>query len=101
MPYDSGMAALPRKMKAKVMTTLTVTSKGQVTLRKDILQHLGVHQGDQLEFNMLPGGRLEVRAAARGASIERIFGLLSGKSRKVATIDELSAAAAAGWAGRK
>jgi hypothetical protein len=27
------------------MSTLTVTSKGQVTLRKDVLDHLGVQPG--------------------------------------------------------
>ena len=30
------------------MSTLTVTSKGQVTLRKDLLTHLGVHPGDKI-----------------------------------------------------
>jgi bifunctional DNA-binding transcriptional regulator/antitoxin component of YhaV-PrlF toxin-antitoxin module len=29
------------------MSTLTVTAKGQVTLRKDVLEHLGVHPGER------------------------------------------------------
>ena len=29
------------------MSTLTVTAKGQVTLRKDILKHLGVQPGEK------------------------------------------------------
>jgi hypothetical protein len=30
------------------MSTLTVTAKGQVTLRKDLLKHLGVHPGAKI-----------------------------------------------------
>jgi len=29
------------------MSNLTVTAKGQVTLRKDVLEHLGVHPGEK------------------------------------------------------
>lgn len=99
MPYYPPMPGSRRK--SNVMTTLTVTSKGQVTLRKDVLQHLGVTQGEQLEINKLPGGRLEIRAARAEGGIEKVFGLLAGKSHKVATLEEINAAASAGWAGRK
>ena len=40
------------------MTTLTVTAKGQVTLKKDLLKHLGVQPGQRLEVDLLPGGGL-------------------------------------------
>lgn len=39
------------------MTTLTVTARGQVTFRKDVLQHLGIRPGDKIELNLLPDGR--------------------------------------------
>ena len=45
------------------MTTLTVTAKGQVTLRKDLLKHLGVRPGEKITVEKLPDGRIEVRAA--------------------------------------
>ena len=48
-------------------TTLTVTAKGQVTLRKEVLRHLGVAPGQKVEMSLLPNGRLEVRAADRPA----------------------------------
>jgi antitoxin PrlF len=32
------------------MTVATVTSKGQVTIPKDVRDRLGIHPGDQLEF---------------------------------------------------
>ena len=34
------------------MTQLTVTAKGQVTLRKDVLEHLGVRPGDNVALVM-------------------------------------------------
>lgn len=83
------------------MATLTVTAKGQVTLRKELLQHLGVEPGEKIEIRALPGGRIEVKAAETERSIEDFFGLLAGKTRKIATIDEIDEAAASGWAGRE
>jgi bifunctional DNA-binding transcriptional regulator/antitoxin component of YhaV-PrlF toxin-antitoxin module len=45
------------------MTTLTVTSRGQVTFRKDVLQHLGIRPGDKIELDLLPDGRGVIKAA--------------------------------------
>src|ERR1039458_4105765 len=45
------------------MSTLTVTAKGQVTLRKDLLKHLGVNLGEKITVDKLPDGRIEVKAA--------------------------------------
>ena len=83
------------------MTTLTITAKGQVTLRKDLLQHLGVEPGQKIEVTELPGGRIEVKAAKPAGTIDGFIGLLAGKTRKVATIEEINEAAANGWAGKK
>lgn len=83
------------------MTTLTVTAKGQVTLRKELLQHLGIAQGQKIEVLPLPDGRLEIRAARPSGSIEGFIGLLAGRSPKVATLEEIDEAAAQGWAGRE
>ena len=33
------------------MTTLTVTARGQVTFRKDVLQHLGIKPGEKIELD--------------------------------------------------
>ncbi len=48
------------------MASLTVTVKGQVTLKRDLLQHLGIKPGERVEFEKLPGGELRVRAAQAG-----------------------------------
>lgn len=80
------------------MSNLTVTSKGQVTLRKDLLEHLGVGPGEQINVEKLPDGRIEVRAAATG-SISALFGLLKKKSGPSLTIEEMNEIARQGWAG--
>lgn len=83
------------------MTTLTVTARGQVTFRKDVLQHLGIKPGDKIELHLLPDGRGVIKAARPTGSIDSFVGLLAGRSKKVATIEEIGDAAARGWAGRK
>jgi hypothetical protein len=39
--------------------------------------------------------------AARAGNIRDFFGLLARKTKKIATIEEINAAAAEGWAGKK
>ena len=79
---------------------LTVTAKGQVTFRKDLLQHLGVRPGDKLEVDKMPNGRMEVRAARTG-KIEDLFGILNGHTKKTATLEEIEKAIQDGWAGKR
>jgi len=83
------------------MATLTVTARGQVTFRKDVLKHLGIEPGERIELDKLPDGRITLRAARPTGKIDSFLGLLAGKTRKVATLDEIDEAAAAGWAGQK
>lgn len=82
------------------MATLTITARGQVTLRKKVLDHLGIKPGDKMELELLPDGRGVIRAAKRTGKIQDFFGVLAGKTKKVATIEEMNEAAAEGWAGR-
>lgn len=83
------------------MTTLTVTAKGQVTFRKDVLQHLGIRPGGKINLDLLPDGRGVLRAARPAGTIKGFVGLLAGRTKKIATIEELNEAAAQGWAGQK
>jgi bifunctional DNA-binding transcriptional regulator/antitoxin component of YhaV-PrlF toxin-antitoxin module len=82
------------------MSTLTVTARGQVTFRKEVLQHLGIKPGQKIELDLLPDGRAELKAAQPTGTIDGFLGMLAGKSRKVATIEEMNEAAATGWAGK-
>ena len=80
------------------MTTLTVTARGQVTFRKDVLQHLGIRPGDKIELDLLPDGRGILKAARPAGTINGFVGLLAGKTKKTATIEEMNEAVGQGWA---
>lgn len=84
------------------MATLTVTAKGQVTLKKEVLQHLGVRPGDKIDVDLLPGGKLEVIAVERrpvAGSIESFFGSLENRENIHVTLEEIDEAIKAGWSG--
>lgn len=83
------------------MTTLTVTSKGQVTLRKDVLKHLGVHPGEKINVDKLPDGRIEVRAAGPAGRISDAFDFLKKVHGPSLSIEEMNEIAARGWAGKR
>ena len=82
-------------------TTLTVTTKGQVTLRKELLRHLGVAPGQKVEVDLLPNGRLELRAAKPAGSIENFIGSARRPGTKPLSIEEIGEIAAQGWAGTR
>ena len=83
------------------MSTLTVTAKGQVTLRKDLLKHLGVHPGGKITVDKLPDGRIEMKAMQPTAKISDVFGFLKGKRGPCLSIEEINQVATRGWAGRR
>lgn len=83
------------------MPTLTVTARGQVTFRKDVLQHLGIEPGEKIELDKLPDGRVALRAVRPTGTIDSFLGLLAGRTKKIATLEEIHEATTAGWAGQK
>ncbi len=83
------------------MATLTVTARGQVTFRKEVLQHLGIEPGGRIELDLLPDGRASLRAARPAGTVDGFLGLLAGKTAKVATLDDIEEASARGWAGER
>ncbi|TCU20195.1 AbrB/MazE/SpoVT family DNA-binding domain-containing protein [Rhizobium sullae] len=80
------------------MASLAVTVKGQVTLKRNLFEDLGIKPGEPIDFEKLRDGELRVRAARPTGTIDGLLGLLAGKTKKVATIEEMNEAAAAGWA---
>ncbi|MBY3074733.1 AbrB/MazE/SpoVT family DNA-binding domain-containing protein [Rhizobium laguerreae] len=83
------------------MASLAVTMKGQITLRRDLLTHLGVKPGERIEFDKLPGGELRVKAARPRGTIDDFIGRHAGKMKKPLTIEEMNEIAASGWAGEE
>jgi bifunctional DNA-binding transcriptional regulator/antitoxin component of YhaV-PrlF toxin-antitoxin module len=83
------------------MTTLTVTAKGQITLRKDLLRHLGIGPGETLEIEKLPGGRLQARATKPPGDIADVFGALKRQGGPALSVEEMNEIARDGWASRR
>jgi bifunctional DNA-binding transcriptional regulator/antitoxin component of YhaV-PrlF toxin-antitoxin module len=85
-------------MTAHLTTYLTVSSKGQVTLKKPILAHLGVQPGQKVALELRPGGGVELRPAPTG-KISDAFGILPTPEGPALTIEEMNDVIARGWAG--
>ncbi len=83
------------------MPTLTVTAKGQVTLKQDLLKHLGVQPGQKIEADKLPDGRIVVKAAAQDGSISDFVGCLSQRNSRKLTLEQINDIAKQGWAKAK
>ena len=83
------------------MTILTVTAKGQVTLRKDVLKHLGIGPGEKVAVDLLPGGRATLRPAKSKTTIDDMIGFFGPPTRPAPSIEEINEAIADGWAGKR
>lgn len=79
------------------MATLTVTSRGQVTLRKDVLKHLGIKAGEKIEIELLPHGQGLLKASRPKGHVNDFIGLLKGKSKKRATLEDIKAITELAW----
>lgn len=83
------------------MSTLTITAKGQVTLRKDLLKHLGVSPGQKITVDKLPDGQIAMKAARPTGKISDVFNFLKRKNGPSLSIEEINEVAARGWAGKR
>ncbi|WP_287899131.1 AbrB/MazE/SpoVT family DNA-binding domain-containing protein [Brevundimonas sp.] len=74
------------------MTTLTVTSRGQVTFRKEVLQHLGVQPGQKVRLDLLPDGRAELSADQPQGSWRELADFMRGRTNGARlTIEQIAA----------
>jgi AbrB family looped-hinge helix DNA binding protein len=85
----------------KGMNTLTVTAKGQITLRKELLKHLGVQPGDKILVDKLPDGRIEMKPVRPTSKISDVFDIFKKGNRKPLSIEQINEIARRGWAGRR
>jgi bifunctional DNA-binding transcriptional regulator/antitoxin component of YhaV-PrlF toxin-antitoxin module len=82
------------------MPTLTVTAKGQITLKQELLRHLNVSPGEKIHAEKLPDGRLIIHAEKPSGSIKDFIGFLKQERGPKLTISEVNQIAADGWAGK-
>ena len=75
---------------------LTVTAKGQVTLRRAVLAHLGVEPGAKLSVALLENGRIELVAAAACDDIKDLRGALRWPGQRPVSLEEMQQAIESG-----
>lgn len=80
------------------MTALTITTKGQITLCRELLQYLGIAPGQQVEVHKQANGVLTLQAKAP-QGLEAFAGCLPPPP-KALSVDEMNAIIASGWAGQ-
>ena len=71
------------------MTTATITSKGQVTIPKDVRTRLGIGTGDRVEFVEVQGGVFQIVAAPQDVQV--LKGIVP-KPKKPVTIEDMNQA---------
>lgn len=94
-----GKAPRPYRWAMDRRITLTVTAKGQVTLKQAVLRHLGIKPGDTVVVDLGPERDAVIRAAP-GATIDAFFSCLPSPDRSV-SLEEMEKAITAGWAGKR
>jgi AbrB family looped-hinge helix DNA binding protein len=78
------------------MLQLTVTAKGQVTLRQAVLDHLGIKPGDKVGVSLLPDGRVELVPASTGHDLQSVRGLLRRRGQRPVSLQDMQNAIEAG-----
>ena len=78
------------------MSSATMTSKGQVTVPRDVRASLGLSAGDRLDFIRMEDGNYIIVPAS--GSIRSLEGVLAPRGRPV-TLEEMEEAIIAGACG--
>jgi len=79
------------------MPTATVTSKGQITMPKEIRDHLGVDAGDRVSFHI--GHTGEVIVEPETVDVRSLRGMLKRRGRRV-SLEAMEAAIRRGATGK-
>jgi AbrB family looped-hinge helix DNA binding protein len=84
------MLILTSCKEATEMAEGVLTSKGQVTIPKEIRERLGLGQGDRLDFVVEADGSVRIRPLARSPA--DLYGLLERPDQAPVTIEDMEAA---------
>jgi len=79
--------------KEHIMPLATITSKGQVTIPKEVRDRLQLRTGDQLDFIDLQDGTMAVRK--RALRVDDVFGAFAHRADRAVSLDEMDQAIAA------
>lgn len=71
------------------MEQTTLTSKGQVTIPKNIRDYLGLHAGDKIEFAFNEKNEVILKPITK--KVDEVFGMLYQPQQTAVTIEEMDA----------
>ena len=70
------------------MTLATITSKGQVTIPKEVRESLMLNPGDKIEFVVTEKREVFIRPVSR--KVDEIYGILHKSGRKAVSAEEMN-----------
>lgn len=82
------------------MSTLTVSAKGQITLRKEFLQYLGVVPGQKVDVHKLPGGTLAMQLSPERGNINAFIACLKPARAVRLSLGDMHDITSQAWAER-
>ncbi|MGZ5432100.1 MAG: AbrB/MazE/SpoVT family DNA-binding domain-containing protein [Thermoanaerobaculia bacterium] len=72
------------------MSEATITSKGQITVPKEVRKALNVQEGDVLDFVIDERGQVTVKPLRK--DYKRLFGMLKREGARPVTVEEMNEA---------
>jgi antitoxin PrlF len=79
---------------------LKITAKGQITLKKEVLDHLKARPGDMVKVDTAEDGHVSIHRITNTHSIKDLVGILKRPAGvKPVTLKDFDEAIASGWAG--
>lgn len=72
------------------MQQTTLTSKGQVTIPKNIRDFIGLHSGDKIEFVITEKNEILLRPITK--KVDDVFGVLHKPGRNAVSVEEMNTA---------
>jgi AbrB family looped-hinge helix DNA binding protein len=79
------------------MPISTLTTKGQITIPKEIREFLKLRTGQRVEFYVDPDGKVILQPHNR--DIRSLRGMIRSPHRRPVTVEEMNEAIARGWSG--
>jgi len=72
-----------------------------VTLREEVLEHLGVRPGDKIAVDLRPDGEASIRAERKNRRIESLFGMLKRDGERPLSLEETDEVIKDSWARKR
>jgi antitoxin PrlF len=79
------------------MPTSTLTSKGQITIPKEVRDRLHLKTGSRLEFVLEPSGRVILQPL--NSDFRSLRGMIRSKRKRGVSVEEMNEAIARGYSG--